>query len=537
MHALALIDYFIIEGQKVIITFFIKLFCSCKKCDLNSLKLFNPQMSLSLLCFFHIIIKINNRMNYKYVKKVSVLAILLVNALNSFSQIKLPNVIGNNMVLQSNQVVPIWGSAAPKSTVTIKFKGQEKRTRTDAKGYWKVTLSAMEPSAVPAEMLITSERDSSVRLANILIGEVWLCSGQSNMRYRMKNEYQKPVKTADSLELELSINEPQIRLLLTKNKSGSTDVVTDGWEMAKGEALSKFSAIGYFFAKNLHRKLNVPVGMICSAVNGTQIEPWTPAATYENNGLLRDKIENNIINGVEAGSLYESMIKPLAPFALRGFLWYQGESNAMTNDTLYADKMKTLILSWRESWENPDLPFYYVTIAPFNYTRRKDKVSHTVETLPAIWEAQSAVLSVPKTEMIPSSDLIDKFNDIHPPYKWEIGRRLSNVALSKQYGYNVEFTGPRYKDMKATGKNLVVSFTHSDGLKTSDGKPVGWLEVAGSDGVFKSANAIIKDNRLIVSSPDVLKPVHLRMGWHENAQPNLVNNAGLPATIFRANVE
>lgn len=457
--------------------------------------------------------------------------------LNSFAQIKLPNVIASNMVLQSKQVVPIWGSATPKSTVTVKFKGQEKQTKTDAKGFWKVNLSAMAPSSLPAEMLITSDKDSNIRLSNILIGEVWICSGQSNMRYRMKSEYQKPVKTADSLELELSISEPEIRLLLTKKKLGASDIDTSGWELAEGEALSKFSAIGYFFAKNLHRKLDVPIGIICSAVNGTQIEPWTPASAYKKSSLFKDKIENNIINGAEAGSLYENMIKPLAPFAIKGFLWYQGESNAMTNDTLYADKMKMLIHSWRERWENPELSFYYVAIAPFNYTRRKDKVVHTVETLPAIWEAQTAILSVPQTEMIPSSDLIDKLSDIHPPYKWEIGRRLSNVALAKQYGYsNLEFTGPRFREMKLAGKDLVVSFTHADGLKTNDGKPVGWLEVAGADGVFKTANGIIKDNKLIVSSPDVVKPILLRMGWHENAQPNLVNNAGLPVTIFRASI-
>lgn len=477
-------------------------------------------------------------MKYLDMKKVRILSIVLINTLNSFAQIKLPNVIADNMVLQSKQVVPIWGSATPKSTVKVKFKDQEKHTKADEKGYWKVNLSAMASSSVAAEMLITSDKDSSLCLSNILIGEVWLCSGQSNMRYRMKSEYQKPLKTADSLELELSNKQPQIRLLLTKKKFGSSDIDTAGWEQAEGEALSKFSAIGYFFAKNLHRKLNVPIGIICSAVNGTQIEPWTPASAYENSTLFKDKTENSIINGVEAGILYENMIKPLAPFALKGFLWYQGESNVMTNDTLYAEKMKTLIHSWRERWENPELSFYYVAIAPFNYTRRKDKVAHTVETLPVIWEAQAATLSVPKTEMIPSSDLIDKLSDIHPPYKWEIGKRLSNVALAKQYGYSsLEFTGPRFKEMKSVGKDLVVSFTHADGLKTNDGKAVGWLEVAGANGVFKTANGIIKNDKLIVSSPDVVKPIQLRIGWHENAQPNLVNNAGLPVIIFRASVK
>ncbi|MBP6759164.1 MAG: hypothetical protein KA133_07935, partial [Flavobacterium sp.] len=451
---------------------------------------------------------------------------------------KLPNVIGSNMILQCNQDVPIWGWAAAKSTVVIQFKGQEKKTKTDANGYWKVNLSAMDPSSLPAEMIITCDKDS-LNLKNILIGEVWLCSGQSNMRYSMKNTYQKPVRTADSLELELSVNEPQIRLLLIKNKYNVPDAVTTGWDLAAGEALNNFSAIGYFFAKNLHRKLNVPVGIICSAVNGTQIEPWTPATAYKNDPLFKDKIETGtgIVNGVEAGRIYESMIKPLAPFALKGFLWYQGESNVMSNDTLYADKLKTLIHSWRGKWENPKLPFYYVTVAPFTYTHRKDKVAHTVQTLPTIWEAQTAALSMPHTEMIPTSDLIDKLNNLHPPYKWEVGRRLSGVALAKQYGYSdLEFTGPRFKEMKVDGKELVISFTHGDGLKTNDGKAVQWLELAGPDGIFKRANGIIKNDRLIVSSPDVAIPQQVRMGWNEAAQPNLINSAGLPAMIFRGSV-
>lgn len=459
--------------------------------------------------------------------------------LNSIAQLKMPNVIGNNMVLQCNQVVPIWGRATVKSTVVVNFKGQEKKTKTDANGYWKVSLDAMASSSTPAEMIIKSGKET-VHLNNILIGEVWLCSGQSNMRYQMKNTYQKPVKTADSLELELSVNEPQIRLLLIKNKYNVPDAVTTGWDLAGGEALNDFSAIGYFFAKNLHHKLNVPIGIICSAVNGTQIEPWTPAAAYTNDPLFKDKIDTgtSFINGVEAGKIYESMIKPLAPFALKGFLWYQGESNAISNDTLYAEKMKMLIQSWREKWENSELPFYYVSIAPFNYTNRKDKVAHTVETLPTIWEAQTVALSIPNTEMVPNSDLIDKLSDLHPPYKWEIGRRLSTVALAKQYGYSkLEFTGPRFKEMKVEGTELVVSFSHDDGLKTNDGEAVKWLELAGADGIFKMATGIIKNNTLIVSSPDVVKPLQLRMGWHQTAQPNLINSAGLPATIFKASIQ
>ncbi len=452
--------------------------------------------------------------------------------------IKMPNVFGSNMVLQGEKPVPIWGWAKANSVVNVSFKGIKRAITSDFSGYWIVSLPALTASATPSEMKITAESDT-ITLSNILVGEVWICSGQSNMRYAIKNTYQKPAKTADSLELELSVKQPQIRLLFIQNKFHVTDAVTTGWHMAEGAELGNFSAIGYFFAKNLQRKLNIPIGVICSAVNGTQIEPWTPAAAYMNNPMLKDKMEaGNKINGVEAGSIYDSMIKPLAPFAIRGFLWYQGESNAITNDTLYSDKLKTLINSWRQAWGIKDLPFYYVSIAPFNYTRRKDKVTHTAQTLPLIWEAQNTALSLPNTEIVPTSDLIDKINDLHPPYKWVVGTRLSNVALAKQYGYkNIEFTGPRFKEMKANGKEIIVTFTHAENLKTNDGQYVKWLELAGADGVFKPAIGIIKQNRLVVTSAEVDKPVQIRMGWHETAQPNLINQAGLPALIFRASAK
>jgi sialate O-acetylesterase len=465
------------------------------------------------------------------------LAWLLISS-QAIAQLKLPHVIGSNMVLQCKQVLPIWGWAAKGDKVTVKFGAQQKTATANDDGYWRLSLSPLKASAMPADMQIVAGKET-ITLKNILVGEVWLCSGQSNMEYPMLKGYSQapPVRGADSAALELSVNNPQIRLFNVKKKLNIPDAETDGWQECAGTALGQFSAAGYFFARDLQQKLKVPVGMISSTWGGTQIEPWTAASAYQNDPLFKDELTaGNKINGVEAGKIYDSMIKPLAPFNIKGFLWYQGESNAITHDGMhYADKMTALISNWREIWENSNLPFYYVVLAPHYYTKRKDPLSHTIETLPQLWEAQSAALTIPHTEMVPTSDLVDLLGDIHPTYKWEVGRRLADVALHKQYGQtHLEYTGPRFKEMKVKDNKLIISFSHANGLKASDGKDINWLEVAGKDGLFKPATGQIINNKLVVGSPDVPQPEQVRLGWNEIAQPNLVNSTGLPVMPFRA---
>ncbi|GAB3912837.1 sialate O-acetylesterase [Mucilaginibacter boryungensis] len=464
-------------------------------------------------------------------------ALLLITCFAN-AQLKLPNVIGSNMVLQRGQSLPIWGWADKESTVIVSFAGQQKKTQANADGYWKVQLSALKASAAPAQMLIVSGKDS-VRLNNILVGEVWVCSGQSNMEYIMKNAYAKPVKTADSVALELSANKPLIRLFKVGKKLGVTDVVTNGWQECNGDALAQFSAAGYFFAKDIQEKLNVPVGMINTTWGGTPIEFWTPTQAYLNDPVYKGEIDEtaNKLKNLAVGQIYTSMVKPLAPFAIKGFLWYQGENNVIIHDGMhYADKMKTLVKSWRETWGNTKLPFYYVTLAPNYYTHRKDPIKHDSETLPLVWEAQTAALAIPNTEMIPISDLVDDLNNIHPPYKWIVGRRLANLALAKQYGYKgLEYAGPRYKSMKVSDGKISLSFTHAEGLKTSDNQAPNWFEIAGKDGIYKPATAEIKGNKVVLSNPEINDPEHARLGWNEIAQPNLVNSVGLPAMSFRSN--
>jgi sialate O-acetylesterase len=455
------------------------------------------------------------------------------------ASIKLPKVIGDNMVLQSKQALPVWGWADKGSSVTVKFGNQQKTTETNADGYWKIILSPIKASAEPAQMQISSGTEN-ITLNNILVGEVWLCSGQSNMEYGMKKGLSRngPLRCADSAALELTVNNPQIRLFRVEKKVEGTDVVTTGWQECRGEALEQFSAAGYFFAKNINNALHVPIGMLFSAWGGTQIEPWTPSWAYAGNPVYIDDFVESTgkINGQVAGRLYNGMVKPMAPFAIKGMLWYQGESNAITHDGMhYADKMKSLVDSWRKDWEIENLPVYSVALAPCYYTHRKDPLTHTTETLPELWEAQTASLAIPNTEMVVVSDLVENLGDIHPTYKWELGRRLAVLALAKQYGHKkLEYTGPRFKGMQVKDNKVILSFTHADGLKANDGKALNWFEIAGSDGVFKQANAEINGNKVMVSNPEVTQPQQLHLGWNEIAQPNLVNNAGFPAMQFRA---
>jgi len=467
---------------------------------------------------------------------VSFLLVLLINY--THAQIRLPNIIGSNMVLQRNQAVPVWGWASPGKMVKVKFSGQEKTAAADDKGYFKIILSPLKTSDKPQVMTITSDT-SAIHLSNILVGEVWLCSGQSNMEYTMKLSNAKPVRGIDSAELELSNHNPQIRLFKVEKKLSLPDVTTTGWNESEGEALAAFSAPGYYFAKNIYEKLHVPVGVITSAWGGSRIEPWTPPAAYEVLPAFKAAFAEQplLIDSVVAGKNYQSMIAPLAPFALRGFLWYQGESNCMTNEGIrYADKMQALVDSWRKEWGNDKLSFYSVLIAPYYYTKRKDHVPHTPETLPEFWEAQTESLKIPHTDMITVTDLVDHLSDIHPSYKWEVGRRLALLALAKDYGYTaITYSGPRYQKMQVKKDKVILSFSHAGGLKTNDGKPVGNFMIAGEDNKFIPATAEITGDKVIVSSPAVAKPVAVRFAWDETAMPNLVNDTGIPALPFRTN--
>lgn len=451
------------------------------------------------------------------------------------AQVVLPKVLGNNMVLQRNVPVPVWGKASPGEKVTVKFNKQTKTSVTDASGNWLVKLDAMPASATPTTLTISG--NNTIKLENILVGEVWLCSGQSNMQYEMRKN--SKVKKSDTSTVNSPVDEldrahnPNIRIFLVTQKNLlKPDSTHSGWSVAEDSALRAFSAVGYFFAKNLQHDLGVPVGIISSAVSGSRIEPWVPEDAFD--AIPYFKANNIKIDG-DPGKFYAKMIAPLAPFALKGFLWYQGESNCFLGETIsYTYKMEALINSWRKLWNNKTMPFYYVQIAPYYYTQGKGPVTYTPFTEPELREAQAAALKIPHTGMIITTDLNDDLKNIHPPFKWEIGRRLELQALAKTYNKSIVFSGPVYKTFKITGNKIVLSFDHTGaGLINHDGKPLTDFTIAGSDGKFMPANAVIKGNIIEVSADGLTNPVAARFAWSESAQPNFFNKDGLPAAPFR----
>ncbi|HVW61096.1 MAG TPA: beta-L-arabinofuranosidase domain-containing protein [Puia sp.] len=426
--------------------------------------------------------------------------------------LSIPKIFGDNMVFQRGVPVPVWGQCVPGSEVTVQFGSQLKKGKADTQGRWKVSLDPLPASTSPAVMLIATTSDT-VRFRNVLVGEVWLCSGQSNMEYSMRknSKFEKTMHGSAPVDELNKANNPDIRIFLVRNNySKPGNDIRRRWDTAAGTPLRDFSAPAYFFAKELYRRLQVPIGVISNAVPGSAIGPYLP----------------------DSGKFYKTMVRPLAPYALKGFCWYQGETNCFENDTIaYAGKMKQLIEGWRSLWEDPDLSFYLVQIAPYYYSRSNGgNQPHTPETEPAFWEAQRKALSLPHTGMVVTTDLVDNLNDLHPAYKWEIGRRLALWALAKDYKKQVEYSGPLYKSMDIKGDRIEIAFSHG-ALISHDGKPLNWWEIAGADGKYVPAAAVIKGDKVIVSG--IKDPVSVRFGWNEAAQPNLYNTAGLPAMPFR----
>ncbi|UOQ96765.1 sialate O-acetylesterase [Hymenobacter sp. 5317J-9] len=460
------------------------------------------------------------------------IVLALFAALPAHATITLPRILGHDMVLQREKPVPIWGTAAPGEVVTVQFAGQHPSAKADAAGKWQVLLKPLKASATPAELVVSGS--NTIRLRDILVGEVWVCSGQSNMEYTMRknSKVTRPNVPGPNPVDELNVaHNPAIRIFLVNRKTlPRPDTLHHDWAIAQDSALRSFSAAAYFFAKELNKRLNVPVGMVATSVPGSRIEPWISEAAFAKDPAFAGKK----VDG-DPGKFWETMVKPLAPLAARGFLWYQGESNCfLAETTTYSQKMRTLISSWRAAWGDSAMPFYYVSLAPFKYSDTHDKVVLTRETLPLFREAQAAVLQVPHTGMIETTDLANTEGGIHPGFKWEIGRRLALLALANSYKMSgVVAEGPIFRSLKVKGNVAAVSFATAAPLISKDGKALTDFTIAGPDGVFVPAQARIEGRQVLVSAPEVKQPTAVRFGWDEVAQPNLFSEAGLPARPFR----
>ena len=466
--------------------------------------------------------------------------ILLFVAHHLSAQLKLPAVFSSHMVLQRDKPLEIWGWANAGKTVTISFSTQTKTVVADASGKWSVTLAPLAASATGSSM--TVQCDSSIVLNDVLVGDVWLCTGQSNMEYpldRKLKKYTAPARGNDVATEALTEPKPNaIRYLyVEKNLNKFPELPTNGWVDGNDTIVRYVSAIGYFFAKEIYAETNVPIGIISSSWGGTRIEQWTPDWAYNKSETFKDSIKTPgfKIDGMHPGQMYRGMIEPLIPFAIKGILWYQGESNCMVEDqATYVEKYKLFSESWRSLFKDNEIPFYTVQISPYLYSSRKDAKKHTADLLPRFWEAQAACTALPNTEMIVTTDLVDKLTDIHPSYKWIVGHRLALQALVKTYGkQDLEYSGPVFKSITVKKNNIQLSFTHANRLTASDGKPLTCFTIAGDDGKFVNASAVIKGSKIIVSSPEIPRPKQVRFAWDEKAQPNLINNDGLPAQPFR----
>ena len=454
-----------------------------------------------------------------------------------YAEVTLPKILGNGMVLQREKACPVWGTAAPGEKVSVKFGKQTKTTVADASGKWEVILNPMQASAEPTDLTVSGT--NTIVLHDILVGEIWICSGQSNMAYEMRknSKVAKPdTSTANSPVDEMNrAHNQSIRIFLVTQKNLSTDANPNhnGWNVAEDSALRAFSAAGYFFAKKLNQELHIPVGIICSAISGSRIEPWIPESAFETSMYFKTQGDSSKAGG-DHGKFYHRMIEPLAPLAIRGFLWYQGEAN-VTETITYTHKMQLLINSWRALWADESLPFYYTQIVPYYYTKMKTTAVITPETEPAFWEAQTMALTIQHTGMIQTTDLNDDVKNLHPPFKWEVGRRLALLALAKNYGEkDLVYSGPVYQSMKISGSKIILTFKYTGkGLESHNGKPLDFFTIAGTDGNFVTADAKIEGNKIIVSSPTIKSPTAVRFGWQEDAQPNLFNKNGLPAMPFR----
>ena len=504
-----------------------------------------------------------------FAKTTALTAVLASMGTCLCAEVKLPEIFGNHMVLQQEAQVPVWGNAAPDEKVTVKFNGQEKSAVAGKDGKWKLELDPMKAGG-PFKMEVSASNNISVD--DVLVGEVWLCSGQSNMEWSLKG-------TNNATEEIANANYPQIRLFHVKKawKTTPQDKLEATWKVCSPETIPSFSAVAYFFGRELNKTLKVPVGLINSSWGGTRIEPWTPPVGFKtipalrsiseqiiartpgsdiNKKLLTQAIgnykkwlaqaETALTDGTAITPpaeypkdlvpfashqsptvLYNAMLNPLVPYAMRGAIWYQGESNR-GEGMLYAEKMRALIEGWRNVWGNDKLAFYFVQLAPYNY-------KNNPEALPMIWVAQESVTkTIPYTGMAVISD-VGNLKDIHPRDKQTVGYRLALQALNKTYGKkDMVSDSPLFKDMKIDGNTAIITFDNAESLKTRDGKAPTWFELCGGDGVFHKAEAVISGSTVSLSAKEVETPFVARFAWDMLAEPNLTNQAGLPASAFKA---
>jgi sialate O-acetylesterase len=472
------------------------------------------------------------------------------------AEVTLPKILASHMVVQRELPVHVWGMAAPGEDVSVSFRGESRSTKASRLGRWNVYLA---PGAAggPFQMTVRGGAAQSITLDDVLVGDVWVASGQSNMEFEM-------YKAATAAQDLPHAGNPHIRLLMVKREAAEyakDDIETDGWTASTPETAKDFSAVAWYFAREIEQREHVPVGVIDSTWGGTLGESWTRLTALGEDAALapvfvsRGKMtDHEVDSGLEdkdrkllyeeakaqgkplpqfpwhpplaiwgPGLLWNGMIVPLTPFPIRGVIWYQGESNsALARWPLYNRIFRTLIEDWRQQWGLGDFPFLYVQIANFKSTPLEDWAS--------LREQQMRTLELRNTAMAVTID-IGNPDDVHPTDKVDVGKRLALAARALSYGEAIEYSGPLFRQATAEGSGIRGWFDHGKGLMAKNGELTGF-EVAGADGKFVPATAKIDGVTVVASSPDVAEPVFLRYGWANSPQCNLFNGNGLPASPF-----
>lgn len=442
---------------------------------------------------------------------------------SAVADVKLPALFADQMVVQRDIKIPVWGWADPGEKVKVTLAGKTAETEADQNGKWRVALAAL-PAGGPHELVV--EGKNTLKRSDVLVGEVWICSGQSNMQWTVK-------QSANAAEEISAGNHPRLRMFTVQRAAkGEPQADCNGqWQAASPETLANFSAVAYFFGRKLQKELDVPVGLINTSWGGTLCEAWTSIEKLQGDPDYKpilDRAAQSKEGPNRAAVLYNGMIAPLVPYAIRGAIWYQGESN-VGRAAQYAKLFPNMIGDWRERWGQGDFPFLFVQLAPYRYG------NHDPELCAELWDAQVKTLREGKHIGMAVTTDITTLNDIHPPNKQDVGKRLALWALGTTYGKkDLVYSGPLYKSMQTDGNKIRLSFDHvGSGLAARDGEPLKEFTIAGEDGKFVPAEAKIDGNTVVVSSDQVEKPVAVRMGWHDTAQPNLINKEGLPASPLR----
>ena len=486
------------------------------------------------------------------------LSLSLAIAASAHAGLKLNGLFTDNAVLQQKRDIPVWGTGRDGEKVTVKL-GKDQASTTVRDGHWMVTLKPLNAGG-PFTLAVSG--DNSITLTNILIGEVWLCSGQSNMGFGL-------YRATNAAEAIAAADDPALRLFTVPYTPAGAPIkdITGHWQASSPASVSNFSAVAYFFGRDLRRALKAPIGLIHSSVGGTPAEAWTPHETLESDPELEKILERQAENarkfdpekakaqydrsmekyreaakaaeaegkpapraprrpvdpaktGKRPSALYNGMIAPLEPYGIAGVIWYQGEANAGRAEE-YESLFPAMIKGWRNAWHEGEFPFLFVQIAP------NDRMT------PEIREAQLHTWQkVPKTAMTLTVD-VGEPHDIHPKRKEPVGARLALAARAIAYGEKIEYSGPVFEKMQIDGDHAVLSFSHIDGGLTAKGGPLKGFTISADGQTFYPATATITGDKIEVSSKEVSKPVAVRYGWDNVPDVNLFNKEGLPATPFR----